>query len=45
MIIERLATIDSRGKYFTIKFGDRIGPDYHKEQLFVELFYNTNKKI
>ena len=45
LIIERLATIDSRGKYFTINFGDRIGPDYHKEQLFVELFYNTNKKI
>ena len=43
MIIEGLATIDSRTKYFTINFGDRIGPEYSKEQLFVELFCNNNK--
>ena len=38
-MIEGLAPFTSnRAKYFTISFGDRIGPDYQKEQLFVELF-------
>ena len=39
LIIEGLAPfVSNRAKFFTINFGDRIGPDYRKEQLFVELF-------
>ena len=41
LIIEGFAPITSRAKYFTINVGDRIGPDYHKEQLFVELYRNN----
>ena len=36
------STILSRAKYFTINVGDKIGPDYRKEQLFIEIFYNNN---
>ena len=36
------STISSRAKYFTIHVRDRIGPDYRKEQLFLEIFYNNN---
>ena len=41
LIIEGFAPITSRAKYFIINVGDRIGPDYHKEQLFVELYRNN----
>ena len=38
LIEEGLAPSTSeRAKYFTINVGDRIGPDYEKEQLFVAL--------
>ena len=38
LIVEGLApSISDRAKYFTINAGDRIGPDYQKDQLFVEL--------
>ena len=36
------STILSRAKYFTINVGDKIGPDYRKKQLFIEIFYNNN---
>ena len=36
------STILSRAKYFTINIGDKIGPDYRKKQLFIEIFYNNN---
>ena len=46
LIEEGLApTINSRTKYFTINVGGRIGPDYRKEQLFVELFYNNSYEV
>ena len=39
LIIEGLAPfVSNRAKFFTITFGERIGPDYQKEQLFVELY-------
>ena len=38
LIVEGFVTATSRAKYFTINVEDRIGPDYHKEQLFVELY-------
>ena len=39
LIVEGLTPfISSRSKYFTINVEDKIGPDYRKEQLFVELF-------
>ena len=42
-IVEGLAPpIRNRAKYFTINFGDRIGPDYRKEQLFLELYCKHN---
>ena len=38
LIVEGLApSLSNRAKYFTINVGDRIGPDYQKEQLFVAL--------
>ena len=41
LIEEGLApTIESRAKYFTINVGDRIGPDFEREQLFVSLYDN-----
>ena len=44
LIVEGLSpTISGRAKYFTINVGDRIGPDYEKEQLFVELSRNNAK--
>ena len=44
LIVEGLAPpIRNRAKYFTINFGDRIGPDYQKKQLFIELYRNNNK--
>ena len=36
------STILSRAKYFTINVRDKIGPDYRKMQLFIEIFYNNN---
>ena len=43
LIEEGLApTIESRAKYFTINVGHKIGPDYRKKQLFIEIFYNNN---
>ena len=46
LIVEGLNTISSRAKYFTINIGDiRIGPDYRKEQLFVELYRNNNFEV
>ena len=45
LIDEGLATITSRAKYFTINVEERIGPDYRKEQLFIELSYNHNFEI
>jgi len=38
LIIEGFAPVTSRAKYFTINVGDKIGPDYHKEQLFLEIY-------
>ena len=46
LIVEGLApfiNISSRSKYFTINVEDRIGPDYRKDQLFVELYRNNDK--
>ena len=44
LIVEGLSpAISRRAKYFTINVGDRIGPDYEKEQLFVELSRNNGK--
>ena len=44
LIVEGLAPpISNRAKYFTINIGDRIGPDYRKEQLFLELFCMNDK--
>ena len=38
LIVEGLAPSTSeRAKYFTINVGDRIGPDYQKDELFVAL--------
>ena len=46
LIEEGLApTIESRAKYFTINVGGTIGPDYKKEQLFVELLYNGSYEV
>ena len=46
LIEEGLApTIESRAKYFTINVGGKIGPDYKKEQLFVELLYNGSYEV
>ena len=45
LIDEGLATITSRAKYFTINVEERIGPDYRKEQLFIELSCNHNFEI
>ena len=42
LIIEGFATIGLRAKYFTINIGDRIGPDYSKDQLFLELYHKNN---
>ena len=33
----------SRAKYFTINVGGKIGPDYQKDQLFLELYRNNGK--
>ena len=42
LIVEGLSPVLSRrAKYFTINVGDRIGPDYSKEQLFIELYRNN----
>ena len=44
LIVEGLSpALSSRTKYFTINVGGRIGPDYGKEQLFVELYRNNDK--
>ena len=44
MIVEGLSpTISGRAKYFTINVGGRIGPDFSKEQPFVELYRNNDK--
>ena len=41
LIVEGLAPSTSeRAKYFTINVGDRIGPDFEREQLFVSLYDN-----
>ena len=45
LIVEGFATIGSRAKYFTLNVGDRIGPDYRKDQLFVELCRNNNFEV
>ena len=44
LIVEGLSpSISRRAKYFTINVGDKIGPDYRKEQLFLELSRNNAK--
>ena len=45
LIVEGFATVTSRAKYFTINIGDRIGPDYRKEQSFVELYRNHSYEV
>ena len=42
LIVEGFAAIGRRAKYFTVNVGDKIGPDYHKDQLFLEIFYNND---
>ena len=38
LIVEGLVpSVSNQAKYFTINVGDRIGPDYDKDQLFVAL--------
>ena len=45
LIVEGFAPITSRAKYFTINVEDRIGPDYLKEQIFVELYPNHTYEV
>ena len=46
LIVEGLAPFFSnRAKYFTINIGDRIGLNYTKDQLFVELFYKHKYEV
>ena len=45
LIVEGFVTATSRAKYFTINIGDLIGPDYSKDQLFLELYQNTNFEV
>ena len=45
LIVEGFAAIGRRAKYFTVNVGDKIGPDSHKDQLFLELFYNNDCDI
>ena len=45
LIVEGFATVGTRAKYFTINIGDRIGPDYGKDQLFLELYHNNNFEV
>ena len=44
LIVEGLSPhFSGRAKYFTINVGGIIGPDYTKDQLFVELYRNNDK--
>ena len=44
LIVEGLAPhFSGRAKYFTINVGGKIGPDYQKDQLFLELYRNNGK--
>ena len=44
LIVEGLYPhFSGRAKYFTINVGDRIGPDYNKDQIFLELYRNNDK--
>ena len=45
LIVEGFASLGTRAKYFTINIGDLIGPDYSKDQLFLELYQNTNFEV
>ena len=45
LIVEGFAAKGRRAKYFTVNVGDKIGPDSHKDQLFLELFYNNDCDI
>ena len=45
LIVEGFAGLGTRAKYFTINIGDRIGPDYRKDQLFLELYHNNNFEV
>ena len=40
--VEGLAPLVSRAKYFTINLGDRITPNWKKDQIFFELLYNND---
>ena len=44
LIVEGLfPSLAGRAKYFTINVGARIGPDYNKDQVFLELYRNNDK--
>ena len=44
LIVEGLSPhFSGRAKYFTINVGGRIGPDYQKEQIVVELYRSNDK--
>ena len=40
--VEGLTPIVYRAKYFTINMGDRITPNWKKDQIFFELLYNND---
>ena len=47
LIKEGLAILGSSppAKFFTIDVGKRVGPDFNKDQLFIELHLHRNYKI
>ena len=43
--VEGLAPIGSRAKYFTINLGDRITPNWKKDQIFLELLHHNDFEL
>ena len=43
--VEGLAPIVNRAKYFTINMGDRITPNWKKDQIFFEFLYNNDLEL
>ena len=43
--VEGLAPIVNRAKYFTINMGDRITPDWNKDQIYFEFLYNIDFEL
>ena len=45
IFLEGFAPLVSRAKYFTINLGDRITPNWKKDQIFLELLYNNDFEL